>query len=265
MDSLQKLLEIMERLRNPQNGCPWDLDQDFASIAPYTVEEAYEVADAIARGDMQDLRKELGDLLFQVVFHAQMGSETGDFDFKSVTEGINQKLIRRHPHLFGTPEQIAAGHQPGAWEAFKAEERGASNGSSSSLDDMPLSLPALMKAQKIGKRVAGVGFDWPSADGARDKLAEELAELDEEIRRGNRDAVEDELGDLLFATVNLARHLNVDAEKALSRANQKFTERFQHMELQLQQKGVKLQDLDIEALEQAWQDTKRALDTPTGE
>ncbi len=256
-DSLQKLLHIMARLRDPQDGCPWDLDQDFASIAPYTIEESYEVADAIARGDMDDLRKELGDLLFQVVFHARMAEEAGLFDFAAIADGINEKLTRRHPHLFGTAEQIAAGHQPGDWEAYKTAERGAT--SNSRLDDIPQSLPALMRAQKIGKRAAGVSFDWPDAAGARMKLAEELAELDTEVERQNGDAMEDELGDLLFATVNFARHLNIDSEKALARANHKFTTRFQHMEQTLRSQGLSLEHLDIDEMEQAWQSAKRDI------
>lgn len=260
MTSLEKLLEIMERLRSPTDGCPWDLDQDFASIAPYTVEEAYEVADAIARDDMTDLQKELGDLLFQVVFHAQMAAEAGHFDFNSVTEGINRKLTRRHPHLFGTPEEIAAGHQPHAWEAYKSDERAESNGAGSCMEDIPLALPALMRAQKLGKRAAGVGFDWPNASGARLKMAEELDELDSEISKQDSDGIEDEFGDLLFACVNLARHLNIDGEKALARANKKFERRFRHMEAHLAESGLRLQDLDIEAMERAWQKSKDELD-----
>lgn len=264
----------MARLRDPETGCPWDREQDFSTIAPYTVEEAYEAADAIARGDMPGLRDELGDLLFQVVFHARMAEEAGAFDFEDVAEGIVNKMLRRHPHVFGTAEERRRGAAPGAWERIKAEERarGAVSGSSQAgkrdpadgddaggvgaLDGVALALPALRRAQKLGRRAARVGFDWPDVDGPRDKLAEELAELDEARRSGVADRIAEEFGDLLFAAVNLARHLDLDAEQALSRANRKFEQRFRRMEQAIHAAGRRLEDLPLETLESYWQAIK---------
>ena len=253
MGGIQKLLEIMARLRDPSEGCPWDQEQTFATIAPYTVEEAYEVADAIAHEDLEALRDELGDLLFQVVFHAQMASEAGKFDFSDVVDAISEKLIRRHPHLFGTAEEIAAGHDPGAWETFKAAER-ADSADTSRLAGVPLALPALKRAQKLGKRAATAGFDWPDLAGVRAKVAEEIRELDAEIADGAR--IEEEFGDVLFSLVNLARHLDIDSEHALERANRKFEARFRLMEKQLEDGGERLESLSIDELEAAWQAAK---------
>jgi len=215
----------MDRLRDPDSGCPWDLEQDFSTIAPYTIEEAYEVADAIAREDMAALCDELGDLLFQVVFYARMASETGAFEFSDIVNAICDKLLRRHPHVFGSEAERAAGPAEGSWERIKAKERGGS-GEESVLAGVANSLPALKRAQKLGKRAAGVGFDWPDRRGVREKIAEELEELEEAVGTRDPAKVEEEFGDLLFAIVNLARHLDVDAEKALMGANRKFERRF---------------------------------------
>lgn len=248
----------MIRLRDPEDGCPWDVEQDFSTIAPYTIEEAYEVADAIHRDDMPGLRDELGDLLFQVVFHARMAEEAGEFDFDDVARGITEKMTRRHPHVFGSGEQRAKGAQKGAWEQIKAAERAASDRTSdSALAGIATALPALNRAQKLGKRASAEGFDWPDTQGVRAKIAEELAELSAAECGGNPADVEEELGDLLFSVVNLARHLGVDAEKALTGANHKFEQRYRRMETAAAAAGVRLGDLDIEALERHWQRSKQ--------
>jgi ATP diphosphatase len=258
MSNIQNLLEIMDRLRDPESGCPWDLEQDFSTIAPYTIEEAYEVADAIARDDMEALRDELGDLLFQVVFYARMGKESGTFEFSDVVDGICDKLLRRHPHVFGSQEERAAGMREGSWERIKAEERG-DNGDESALAGVAKALPALKRAQKLGKRAARVGFDWPDRDGVREKIAEELDELEEAV--GTRDAaqIEEEFGDLLFAVVNLARHLDVDAEKSLMGANFKFERRFGEMERAIREAGGRFRDHNLESLDREWRAAKRRL------
>jgi len=258
MSSIQNLLEIMASLRSHDGGCPWDLEQDFASIAPYTVEEAYEVADAIAREDMPGLRDELGDLLFQVVFHAQMASEKGDFNFDGVIKSICDKMIRRHPHVFGTEAERARGAVPGSWERIKASERGSAS-DASALDGIAMSLPALKRAEKLGKRAAGTGFDWPDINGVRDKVDEELAELDETLLEQNAARTAEELGDLLFAVVNLARHLEIDPEQALVNANRKFERRFRKMESDVADADASLAEFDIDALEEKWQAAKKDL------
>jgi len=249
----------MVRLRDPQSGCPWDVSQDFTTIAPYTIEEAYEVADAIARDDMEDLRDELGDLLFQVVFHARMAEEAGRFDFDAVAAAITDKLLRRHPHVFGSEEERRRGALPGAWEAIKAAERAAKRGSgaASALDGVAVGMPALRRAQKLGKRAAQAGFDWPDSAGVRAKVDEELAELAAAEADGSREAIEEELGDLLFSVANLARHLNVEPEQALAQANAKFERRFRQMESEAAAEGADLAALDLEALETRWQAAKR--------
>lgn len=261
MSNIEKLLHIMAELRDVQHGCPWDQAQDFATIAPYTVEEAYEVADAIARNDLGNLRDELGDLLFQVVFHARMAEEAGAFDFADVTASICDKMLRRHPHVFGTLEERARGPVAGSWEQIKASERKAqaSAPAKSALDDIAVALPALMRAQKLGTRAAASGFDWPDRCGPRAKIDEELDELEQAIVSGDSAAIADELGDLLFAIVNLARHLDVDAEQALRNAGAKFERRFRCMEQDLGESGTVLADLDIEALEVRWQAAKQKL------
>jgi len=251
-----QLLAIMARLRNPQGGCPWDLEQDFASIAPYTIEEAYEVADAIARGDMDDLQGELGDLLLQVVFHAQMASEQGLFDFEAVAQRITEKMIRRHPHVFSDAEITSAAAQTENWEQIKQAERHAKK-HARVLDDVPSNLPALMRAQKLQKRAARVGFDWPDVTGVLAKLHEELAEVEE--AHASRDAahIKEEMGDLLFSVVNLARFLEVDAEDALRNANQKFTRRFGVVEDGVQSSGKGWDVTTLEEMEAFWHAAKK--------
>lgn len=258
MSSIDKLLEVMRALRNKDTGCSWDLEQDFRSIAPYTVEEAYEVADAIERDDMTDLRDELGDLLLQVVFHAQMADEAGLFDFEIVAAGIADKMRRRHPHVFGTEAERADGKQDGSWEQIKALERAAKD-DAGVLAGVARGLPALMRAQKLGKRASRVGFDWPDRAGVLAKIQEELDELEEAV--GTRDAasVEEEFGDLLFAVANLARHLDVDPEKALTAANYKFERRFRDMEREIESSGTRFRDLGIETLDQLWRAAKKRV------
>jgi len=249
---VDELLAIMARLRDPVSGCPWDLEQTFATIAPYTLEEAYEVADAIERGDLAGLREELGDLLLQVVFHAQLAREQGAFDFAAVVKAISAKLVRRHPHVFGGERLDSAAAQSRRWEEIKAVERTAAGRHASVLEGVPLALPALSRAVKLGTRAARVGFDWPDAQGARDKVTEELAELDAARVAGAPAAVERELGDLLLAISNLARHLAIDPEAALRSANGRFTARFRHVEERARATGA----ADAEALEAYWQEAK---------
>jgi len=258
MSSIKKLLEIMESLRDTKTGCPWDVAQDFKTIAPYTVEEAYEVADAIARDDMTGLRDELGDLLFQVVFHAQMASEAGEFDFDDVAAGISEKMLRRHPHVFGSAEERAAGVEDGSWERIKAEER-AESGDQSALAGVTKALPALKRAQKLGKRAAKVGFDWDEREGVRDKIQEEFEELEEAVGTREKGQIDEEFGDLLFAVVNLSRHLDVDPEQALTGANYKFERRFREMERAILNSGQALSSLSLAELEQEWRAAKKRL------
>ncbi|MEQ1617523.1 MAG: nucleoside triphosphate pyrophosphohydrolase [Terricaulis sp.] len=232
----QAVLDVMARLRTPGAGCPWDLEQNFATIAPYTIEEAYEVADAIERGNMPALKEELGDLLFQVAFHARMAEEAGAFDFADVAQALADKMIERHPHVFGTEgDGRTAEQQTAAWETLKAEKRAAMG--ASLLDDVPMALPALMRAEKLTKRAARINFDWPTPDEVLAKLDEELAELAEARAQGDQEALAEEMGDLLFVMANLARKLKVDPEEALRRANAKFTRRFQHIERRLVEQG----------------------------
>jgi MazG family protein len=272
--ALAKLLEVMARLRDPASGCPWDREQTFATIAPYTIEEAYEVADAIERSDAIDLRDELGDLLFQVVFHARMAQERGWFDFDDVAASIHDKLIRRHPHVFGDAVFDNAAEQTSNWEEHKARERAAAaarrgEGASSVLGDVPQALPALLRAAKLGKRAARTGFDWPDATGVREKLNEELAELDAEIARRATHAptsepdpkIVEELGDALFTLVNLGRHLHVDAEEALRAANRKFESRFRHMESLARARGLALGSLSPAQWDALWVESKNAPKT----
>ncbi len=248
----------MEGLRDPESGCPWDLEQDFASIAPFTIEEAYEVADAIAREDFDALRDELGDLLFQVVFHAQMAREAGLFDFDDVAGTISDKMLRRHPHVFGTDEERAAGAQAGSWERIKAEER-AARVDDSALAGIAKALPALKRAQKLGKRASLVGFDWPDRSGVRDKIREELDELESAVGTRSQAAIEEEFGDLLFAVVNLARHLDVDPEKVLAAANFKFERRFRDMEQAMAAKNKALEQQTLASLDQEWRAAKKRV------
>jgi ATP diphosphatase len=266
-DALSALLALMARLRDPQRGCPWDRAQDFASIAPYTIEEAYELAAAIERQDPERIRDELGDLLFQVVFHARLAEERGWFDFHAVARGIHDKLVRRHPHVFGggTDQDPATLSQQ--WEAGKRAER-AERGEGGTLADVPLALPALTRAAKLGRRAAQVGFDWPEPDGARRKLDEELAEFDAAAHAcahadaddvAGRAALEDELGDVLFSTVNLARHHRIDPEGALRAANAKFERRFAAMEQLAREQDIAIHTLDPDAWERLWVQAKVRL------
>ena len=260
---LEELLTLMERLRAP-DGCPWDREQTFASIAPYTVEEAYEVADAIERGDMAHLQDELGDLLFQVVFHSQMGRERGAFDFESVMACICDKLVRRHPHVFAGRGSLTAAEQAAVWEEIKAQERRERDpAAASALDGVPQALPALMRAYKLSKRAARVGFDFEHPSQTADKVAEELAEVRAaagatgEGAAGPSQEVFEEIGDLLFAAANLARKLEVDAEAALRAANAKFERRFRAMESLAATRGQAFASLDLAAQEALWRDVKR--------
>ena len=258
MDNIKNLLEVMKRLRDPNDGCAWDREQSFSTVAPYTIEEAYEVADAIAREDMSDLKDELGDLLFQVVFHAQMAQEAGDFTFADVVDGLVEKLTRRHPHVFGSELDRAAGQQKGSWEAIKADER-TKNPDTSAIAGVAIALPALKRAEKIGGRASRVGFDWPNREGVRAKIHEELEELEEAVGSRSAEQVEEEFGDLLFAVVNLARHLEIDPENALSGANNKFERRFRDMESAIIKTGGRLDALSLETLDKEWRAAKRRV------
>jgi ATP diphosphatase len=258
--SLARLLDIMRRLRDPANGCPWDREQDFASIAPYTIEEAYEVAEAIARGEPRALEGELGDLLFQVVFHAQMGAERQWFDFASVAESIAGKLTARHPHVFADARIDSVADQNRAWEEHKARERARSE-LRGELDDVPLALPALARAAKLGKRAGRVGFDWPDAAGVRVKIDEELREI-EAVPEGHQAHRAEELGDLLFAVANWARHLEVDAEEALRLANAKFERRFRAMERLAAERALVLKTLSPAEWDALWNEVKTLEKAP---
>lgn len=254
--AIERLLTIMSRLRDPKSGCPWDREQNFSTIAPYTIEEAYEVADAIERGELQDLKGELGDLLFQVVFHAQMASELRAFDFDDVVNAVSEKLERRHPHVFGNASIATADEQNIAWEEHKRKERSAKRLDASVLDDVPLGLPALTRAAKLGKRAAGVGFDWPNIDGVLDKVEEEIKELRDARRSGSREEIQGELGDLLFSIANLARHLGADLETSLRMTNAKFERRFRYVETQLRSQGKTPQQASLEEMDRLWDDAK---------
>jgi ATP diphosphatase len=259
-DNLSRLLAVMARLRDPERGCPWDREQNFATIAPYTIEEAYEVAEAIAQNDMAALRDELGDLLFQVVFHARMAEEAGQFAFDDVAKAIAEKMVRRHPHVFGTTEIASAEAQTTAWEALKAAERrsravaqGVDAASYSALDGVGVALPALTRAAKIQGRAARVGFDWPELAPVFDKIAEEIAEVRVEVAEGGAiERVEDEVGDLLFAVVNLSRHLKIDPETALRNATSKFERRFRRVEKRLGESGRAPAEATLDEMETEW-------------
>lgn len=293
--SIADLLEVMAALRTPKTGCPWDLEQTFATIVPYTLEEAYEVADAIQRNDMVDLKEELGDLLLQVVYHARMAEEASAFDFADVTDAITRKMLRRHPHVFGTPEERAAGPQKGSWDRIKAEEKKekaaerTAAGSpdvkearnSEVLSDVPVGLPALTRAVKLQDKAAKVGFDWPSIAPVFDKMREELSEFEEvaiaadprnsalakdnenasnppEVKPGNAKLIEEEFGDLLFVMANVARHLKLDPEAALRGANEKFLRRFAHIESRLAESGRTPADSDLQEMDALWDEARAA-------
>ncbi|WP_341797790.1 MULTISPECIES: nucleoside triphosphate pyrophosphohydrolase [unclassified Pseudomonas] len=265
--TLQDLLHLMARLRDPQYGCPWDLKQNYASIVAHTIEEAYEVADTIERGDFEHLQGELGDLLFQVVYYSQLAREEGRFEFDGVVDSITRKLIRRHPHVFPTGELYAPLDTPSLneaqvksrWEEIKAQERAEKSTPEqlSLLDDVPSALPALSRAAKLQKRAATVGFDWPEALPVLDKVREELDEVLQAMADGDADALEDEVGDLLFAVVNLARHLKQDPENALRRANRKFERRFRFIEQALRDSGRSIEDCNLDELDALWGEAKR--------
>jgi ATP diphosphatase len=267
---ISRLLEIMTALRTPGTGCPWDLEQDFASIAPYTLEEAYEVADAIERKDMDDLRDELGDLLLQVVFHAQMAEELGEFAFGDVVEAITRKMIRRHPHVFGPVGVRGAKPAKGMWDGIKAEEKAErrrerlargldpEDHGKGFLDGVPPAFPALVRALKLQQKAAQVGFDWKEAEPILDKIEEEVGELREAVASGERKAMTDEFGDVLFALVNYGRHLDIDAETALRHTNDKFRSRFHTIERRLKEAGKSLDAASLDEMEDLWQQAKKA-------
>mgnify|MGYP001298712830 CR=1 FL=1 len=264
---ISTLIEIMAALRDPETGCPWDVKQDFSSIAPYTIEEAYEVLDAIQRNDLHDLREELGDLLLQVVFHARMAEEAGHFDFGDVVEAITTKMIRRHPHVFGDEDARSAGMAKGMWERIKAEEKAERLARRSEteaqmpergyLDDVTLALPALTRALKLQEKAARIGFDWGAARPILDKIEEEIGELRHEMDEGRQDAIKEEFGDLLFAMVNLGRHLGVDPESALRATNEKFRTRFHIVERRVKEAGSTLGAASLAQMEEHWQDAKK--------
>src|SRR6476469_9272822 len=265
--AIDNLLAVMAALRTPGTGCPWDLEQTFATIAPYTIEEAYEVADAIEKGDLGALKDELGDLLLQVVYHARMAEEEGAFAFADVVEAITAKMIRRHPHVFGTEAERAVGAAPGFWQRIKAKEKASAAGAV--LDDVPVAIPALTRAVKLQDKAARVGFDWPSLAPVFDKLKEELAELEQAVTagvadagvtggssRGDRTEVEEEFGDLLFVVANVARHLKIDPEGALRSANQKFIRRFGRIEEQLAAEGRSPSQSTLAEMDRLWDQAK---------
>ena len=258
MSGMQRLLEIMAKLRDPEQGCPWDRVQNFKTIAPYTVEEAYEVADAIERGDLAHLREELGDLLLQVVYHARMAEEQGLFAFEDVAQKIGDKLMERHPHVFGDAPMRDAKQQTRDWEAHKAGER-VERSVTGVLDGVPMGMPALTRADKLQKRAARVGFDWPELRPVFAKVREELSELEREVdSSAPRERLEDELGDVLFAAANMARKLGVDPEQALRGTNRKFERRFRHMEARLRELGLSPEKVSLEEMDAYWDEAKRA-------
>jgi len=248
-EPMEKLLWVMARLRDPDGGCPWDLEQDFKSIVPYTIEEAYEVADAIENGSIDDLKEELGDLLLQVVFHSRMASENADFNFSDVADGIAEKMISRHPHVFADQQAAKASDVNKIWDVQKDKEKG---GQKSALDGVALGLPALLRAQKLQKRAARVGFEWKDVDGAFEKLEEELLELKEAAYGDDQAHLEEELGDVLFCIVNYARMHGINSEEALRKANDKFNKRFRGLEIDLNVDGIKVEDADLELLLDIW-------------
>ncbi len=255
---IDTLLAIMTRLRDPDGGCAWDLEQTFATIAPYTIEEAYEVADAIQRGDMADLIDELGDLLFQVVFHAQMAKEAGAFAFDDVARAISAKMLRRHPHVFGDAAARTADEQTVAWEEIKAAERaGKSAKTAGILDDVAVTLPALTRATKLSRRAARAGFAWPNISGVMAKLREEVSELEAEVAAGDTARARAELGDVLFVCANIARELDIDPEEALRETNAKFVRRFTHVEQGLAARGSSPEESNLAEMDALWDEAKR--------
>ncbi len=260
---ISRLLEIMAALRHPRTGCPWDLEQTFATIVPYTIEEAYEVADAIERGDFTDLTDELGDLLLQVVFHARMAEEQGLFAFPDVVEAITRKMIRRHPHVFADTSKLTPDEVKGLWAKIKAEEkaeramrRGGHEARTGLLADVPRALPALSRAVKLQSKASTVGFDWNDARLVLDKIKEEIAECEEAIAAGDQAHVREEIGDLLFAVANLARHVDTDAEDALRGTNAKFENRFAYIEKKLGERGIALKEATLDEMDALWNKAK---------
>ena len=263
MSAMDELLAIMARLRDPDTGCAWDLKQTFDTIAPYTVEEAFEVAEAIAEQDWPELREELGDLLLQVVFHSRMAEEQGLFDFRQVVEVLNDKLVRRHPHVFGDKRGASIDEIKQTWELIKAREREAKGRDhASALDGVPSGLPALQQAAKLQKKASKVGFDWQHHDGVLAQLEAEIAELREALAAGDRAGIEDEMGDVLFSVINLSRHLKLDADLALRRASAKFVRRFQQVEAIALERGMTMAEQDEATLDSLWQEAKRRLRAP---
>lgn len=257
---MQALLAIMARLRDPNKGCPWDLEQDMHSIIPHTLEEVYEVEEAIATNNMRDLPDELGDLLFQVVFLSHLAQEQSLFNFQDVVKSITDKLIRRHPHIFGNATITSAEEQTASWEAIKAQERkGKKSAPVSVLDDVPYALPALMRASKLQKRASQVGFDWDNVQDVIAKLEEEIGELKEAIEQKNPVNMKEELGDMLFAMVNIANHLNIKAEDALRGTNRKFIQRFQYIEQKMQEEGKQWDEMSLQELDTLWETAKSKL------
>ncbi len=266
--NISRLIEIMAALRTPVTGCPWDLEQDFRSITPYTIEEVYEVVDAIERNDMENLREELGDLLLQVVYHAQMAQEEGTFDFGDVVDGVTRKMIRRHPHVFGDETARNAGMAKGTWERIKAEEkaeraqRRATMGldnqptAKSILDDVPAAMEPMLEALKLQQKMVKTGFDWNDPGAVIDKIKEELAEVTDEIKSGSPEALEKEIGDLLFTVINLARHVDVDPGNALRSCNGKVRKRFRHIEENIESKGHTMASADLDTMEALWVEAK---------
>lgn len=257
---MERLLAIMARLRDRQDGCPWDQEQTFETIAPYTVEEAYEVADAVERGDLSDLKEELGDLLLQVVFHSRMAQERGAFDFADVARAINDKMVRRHPHVFADETYGSLAEQKQGWEALKAAERAgkSAGGVASLLDDVPVGLPGLTRAVKLSKRAATVGFVWPSVEDVVAKLHEEVGELLDEVRAGDLEKARHELGDVLFVVANLARTLAIDPEDAIRYTNAKFVRRFKDVERRLAERGKTPDQSDLAEMDALWEAVKAA-------
>ena len=255
---MPRLQEIMRALRDPENGCPWDIEQNFKTIAPYTIEEAYEVADAIEKENWDDLKNELGDLLLQTVYHAQMAEEKNLFNFNDVINQISEKMIQRHPHVFGTENRNKTSNQQVEdWEAIKAKERAKKN-QAGVLDDVALNLPALIRSLKLQKRAARVGFDWPEVSQVLDKINEETKELVEAKKHESQERINEEFGDLIFSIVNLGRHLKVDPEEALKNTNKKFIKRFQFVENSIKSQGSKIEDTSLEDMETLWQRAKRS-------
>ena len=263
MKNTQRLLQVMQQLRDPESGCSWDKKQDFTSLIPYTLEEAYEVVDAIERDDMQDLQGELGDLLFQVVFHSQLAQEQGLFDFEQVAGGIADKLTRRHPHVFSDVVYANEAEQKQAWEILKAAERAEKEAENHTiLSGVAKNLPALVQSKKIQDRAANHGFDWTEVEPVYDKVLEELDEVKEAWESGDQEHTEEEIGDLLLVAVNLARHLNVDPEQALKKSTQKFTKRFEYIEQKVAQSGREVKKCELSELDALWNEAKIAFKKP---